>query len=277
MEFDNESRSKILVYLFLGLAAFFILYPLVLMLLNSLKSNFEIFVNPIGLPEDPNWGVFAQVWTEANLGQAIFNSLFIALGTVASVCTVTSMAAWVIARRNVPGWFLISLYFLVTTTIPIQMYIFPLYFVMGWFGLINQPLAVIYIYTAIFTPFSLFLLRTYIVEIPVELEEAARIDGASEAQIFFRVILPLIKPGLITVALITGLSAWNEFLIAVTFLQTGEDATATARFYQLIGRFSSNWAEQMAIAAMIAIPVVVFFVLLQRRFIEGVSSGAVKG
>ncbi len=123
-----------------------------------------------------------------------------------------------IARRSVPGWFVVSLYFLASTTIPVQMYIFPLYFVMAQFGLINQPLAIIVIYTAIWTPFSLFLLRTYIMEIPVELEEAARIDGASEFAIFRKVILPLISPGLITIALITGLNAWNEFLIAITFL-----------------------------------------------------------
>lgn len=277
MELENRSLSRLVVYMALASAAFMILFPLSLMVVNGLRTNFEIFTSPIGLPTDPDWGVYGRVWRDAELGRALANSAFIAAGTVVSVCTVASMAAWVIARRSVPGWFLIGLYFLASTTIPAQMYIFPLYFVMASLGLINQPLAVIFIYTALWTPFSLFLLRTYIVEIPVELEDAARIDGASEFAIFRRIILPLITPGLITVALITGLNAWNEFLIAVTFLQTGEAATATTRFYQLIGRFGSDWQQQMATATMIAVPVVIFFVLLQRRFIEGISSGAVKG
>lgn len=277
MEFENRSLSRYIVYIVLGAAAFAIIFPLALMVVNSFRTSFELFTEPLGLPATFNWQVYPKVFVEAQLGQALLNSMVIALSTVVLVCLVTSMAAWVIARRSIPGWLFISLYFLASTTVPVQMFIFPLYFVVAKLGLINQPFAIVIIYTALWTPFSIFLLRTYIVEIPVELEEAARIDGASEFAIFRRIILPLITPGLITVALITGLNAWNEFLIAVTFLQTGEAATATARFYQLIGRFASDWPEQMAIATTIALPVVVFFVLLQRRFIEGISSGAVKG
>lgn len=277
MELENKSFDRTLIYLVLGMAAFVVLFPLALMIVNSFKTNFELFTNPLGLPAKFNWQVYPKVWHNGQLGTAMWNSIVISGLTVVSICIVSSLAAWVIARRSFPGWLLVSLYFLASTTVPVQMFIFPLYFVMAWLGLINEPLAVVLIYTAIWTPFSLFLLRTYIVEIPIELEEAARIDGASEFAIFRRVILPLISPGLITVGLIAGLNSWNEFLIAVTFLQTGESATATARFYQLIGRFASNWPEQMAIATTIALPVVIFFVLLQRRFIEGISSGAVKG
>jgi raffinose/stachyose/melibiose transport system permease protein len=277
MEFESRSLSRTLIYMALSAAAFAVLLPLIMMVLNSLRSNFEIFTSPIGVPQSLDLSIYPKVFESAGLGRAMLNSSLITGGTIISVCTVTSLAAWVIARKSVPGWLLASLYFLASTTIPVQMYIFPLYFVMAQLGLVNQPLAIIVIYTAIWTPFSLFLLRTYILEIPVELEEAARIDGASEFAIFFKVILPLITPGLLTVALITGLNAWNEFLISITFLQTGEAATVTARFYQLIGRFSNDTQQQMVTATMIAIPVVVFFVLLQRRFIEGISSGAVKG
>jgi len=161
--------------------------------------------------------------------------------------------------------------------VPIQMFMFPLYFMMAKLGLINSPVAVIIIYSAIFTPFSLFLLRTYVLDVPMELEEAARIDGASDLRVFTSVILPLISPGLLTVALIVCLNVWNEFLIAITFLQNAEAATATARFYQLTGRYGNNLADLMAVSTIIALPTLVFFVLVQRRFIEGVSAGAVKG
>jgi raffinose/stachyose/melibiose transport system permease protein len=277
MELGKNLPARILVYAMLGAAAFSVAAPLALMVLNALRSNFDILVTPLGWPSDPDWGVFLRVWNEAQLGRAMLNSLLIAGATVLVVCTISSMAAWAIARKDVPGWMVISLYFLTTTTIPIQMFMFPLYFLMAQLSLINSPIAVIIIYSAIFTPFSLFLLRTYVLDVPIELEEAARIDGASDWRVFRSVILPLISPGLLTVALIVCLNVWNEFLISITFLQNAESATATVRFYQLTGRYGNNLADLMAVATLIALPTVIFFVLVQRRFIEGVSAGAVKG
>jgi len=277
MELGTGRLARLFVYVLLGAAAFSVAFPLALMALNSLRNNFDILLTPLGWPSDPDWGVFWRVWQEAQLGRAIGNSLIIAGGTVVIVCTISSMAAWVIARKEVPGWMVVSLYFLATTTIPVQMFIFPLYFLMAQLGLINSPIAVIIIYSAIFTPFSLFLLRTYVLDVPMELEEAARIDGASDLRVFTHVIIPLITPGLLTVALIVCLNVWNEFLIAITFLQNADAATATARFYQLTGRYGNNLADLMAVATIIALPTVIFFVFVQRRFIEGISAGAVKG
>jgi len=277
MELGKNLPARLFVYALLGAAAFSVAFPLALMVLNSLRSNFDVLLSPLGWPSEPDWSVFARVWSEAQLGRAMANSLMIAIGTVLIVCTISSMAAWAIARKDVPGWMVISLYFLATTTIPIQMFMFPLYFLLAQLSLINSPIAVIVIYSAIFTPFSLFLLRTYVLDVPMELEEAARIDGASDLRVFTNVILPLISPGLLTVALIVCLNVWNEFLISITFLQNAESATATARFYQLTGRYGNNLADLMAVATIIALPTMVFFVLVQRRFIEGVSAGAVKG
>ncbi len=260
----QDRSAQFFAYLFLCSAAFSVIFPLALMIINSLRTNFEILSSPLGFPDSPNFAVYKQVWIEARLGRAIMNSCMVAAGTVAIVCLVATPAAWVIARRRVPGWLAISLYFLATTTVPVQMFIFPLYFLFAKIG------------SAIYTPFSLFLLRTYIVSIPIELEEAARIDGASNFQIFARIIFPLTSPGLLTVALIVSLNTWNEFLISITFLQTDSAATATARFYQLSGRYGSQWPEMMATATLIAAPTIIFFVLLQRRFIDGISSGAVK-
>jgi len=273
---QDRSAAHVVAYLLLGVAAFSVLFPLALMLINSIRTNFEILSNPLGWPEEPNFAVYQRVWVESKLGRALFNSCLVAAGTVTIVCLVATPAAWVIARRRVPGWLVISLYFLATTTVPVQMFIFPLYFLFAKLGLINNHFALMFVYAAIYTPFSLFLLRTYIVSIPIELEEAARIDGASALQILMRIIFPLTSPGLLTVALIVSLNTWNEFLISITFLQTDVAATATARFYQLSGRYGSDWPQMMATAALIAAPTIVFFIMLQRRFIDGISSGAVK-
>jgi raffinose/stachyose/melibiose transport system permease protein len=272
----QSKTTQFFAYLFLGAAAFSVVFPLVLMILNSLRTNFEILSSPLGLPETPNFGIYRQVWIESRLGGALLNSCLVAAGTVTLVCLVATPAAWVIARRRVPGWMAISLYFLATTTVPVQMFIFPLYFLFAKIGLLNNHFALMFVYAAIYTPFSLFLLRTYMLSIPIELEEAAKIDGAGNFEIFWRVIFPLVSPGLLTVALIVSLNTWNEFLISVTFLQTEGAATATARFYQLSGRYGSQWAEMMATASLIAAPTILFFIILQRRFIDGISSGAVK-
>jgi raffinose/stachyose/melibiose transport system permease protein len=122
-----------------------------------------------------------------------------------------------------------------------------------------------------------FLLRTYFLAIPREMEEAAVIDGANRWQVFYRVSLPLVSPPILTVGVISGLNTWNEFLISSTFLQSHDQQTAVVRFYALGGQYSSDWGEIMAAAILIVAPVLVFFLLMQRRFIEGMASGSVKG
>jgi raffinose/stachyose/melibiose transport system permease protein len=133
------------------------------------------------------------------------------------------------------------------------------------------------VYAAMYAPFSICLLRTYVLAIPETLEEAARTDGASSWQVFRYVVLPMLTPGLITISVITGLHAWNEFVIAVTFLQSRPHMTAIASFYALNGQYTSDWGEIMAAALIIVLPVVALFVALQRRFIEGMAAGSVKG
>jgi raffinose/stachyose/melibiose transport system permease protein len=157
------------------------------------------------------------------------------------------------------------------------LYLFPLYFGFSHFGLIDNVFALSFVYTAIFSPFSIFLLRTCFLAIPKEVEEAAIMDGASRWQVFCKIALPLVSPGILTVALISGLNTWNEFLISSTFLQSHDQQTAVVRFYTLGGQYSSDWGEIMAAAILIVAPVLVAFLLMQRRFIEGMASGSVKG
>ena len=182
-----------------------------------------------------------------------------------------------IARRKIKSWKIFTFYLLATTTAPIQLYIFPLYFGFAKLGLINNVFGVALIYTALYSPFAVMLLRTYFLAVPKELEEAAIVDGATHWQVFWRVMLPIVSPGILTVALIIGLNSWNEFLIATTFLQKQENMTAVIAFFLLSGQYSSDWGEIMAAALIIVVPVVALFVFMQKRFIEGMAGGSVKG
>lgn len=175
------------------------------------------------------------------------------------------------------SWKIFTFYLLATTTAPIQLYIFPLYFGFAKLRLINNIFGVALIYTALYSPFAVMLLRTYFLAVPKELEEAAIVDGATHWQVFWRVMLPIVSPGILTVALIIGLNSWNEFLIATTFLQKQENMTAVIAFFLLSGQYSSDWGEIMAAALIIVVPVVALFVFMQKRFIEGMAGGSVKG
>ncbi|MER9455536.1 carbohydrate ABC transporter permease [Mesorhizobium sp. M0478] len=273
-----ESRLTLIVsYALLSLFAFIALFPIALLVLNSLKPAAEIVQNPLGLPGPIRWQNFVNAWNHAKFSKTFVNSLVVSGTTIVLVCSTSSLTAYVLARKKVKSWKIFTFYLLATTTAPIQLYIFPLYFGFAKLGLINNIFAVSLIYTALYSPFAVMLLRTYFIAVPKELEEAAIVDGATSWQVFWRVMLPIVSPGILTVALIIGLNSWNEFLIATTFLQRQENVTAVIAFYLLSGQYSSDWGEIMAAALIIVVPVVLLFVFMQKRFIEGMAGGSVKG
>ncbi len=264
-------------YAILALGAVLALFPLALMIISALKTSAEIVANPLALPATPQWQNFVHAWTDAEMGRTLLNSAEVTGLTILLICSTGSMAAYALARNKVRGAVWFSTYFLATTTIPIQLYLFPLYFGFAKLNLIDNVVATAFIYTAIYSPFSIFLLRTYFLAMPKEIEEAAIMDGARPWQVFTKVVLPIVSPGILTVAVIAGLNTWNEFLIATTFLQSRPAQTAVVRFYTLGGQYSSDWGEIMAAALIIVAPIVIFFLLMQRRFIDGMASGSVKG
>ncbi|ESY90242.1 MULTISPECIES: carbohydrate ABC transporter permease [Mesorhizobium] len=273
-----ESRLTLTVsYAFLALFAFIALFPIALLVLNSLKPAAQIVQNPLGLPDPIRWQNFGNAWNHAKFSKTFVNSLVVSGTTIVLVCSTSSLTAYVLARRKIEAWKIVTFYLLATTTAPIQLYIFPLYFGFAKLGLINNIFGVALIYTALYSPFAVMLLRTYFIAVPKELEEAAIVDGATSWQVFWRVMLPIVSPGILTVALIIGLNSWNEFLIATTFLQKQENVTAVIAFYLLSGQYSSDWGEIMAAALIIVVPVVLLFVFMQKRFIEGMAGGSVKG
>ena len=269
--------TMIVTYVVLGIGAFIALFPIALLVLNSLKPAAQIVVSPLALPWPIRWDNFAHAWRDAHFSQTFLNSVILTGLTIVLVCTTGSLTAYVLARRKIKSWKIWTFYLMATTTAPIQLFLFPLYFGFARLGLINNVPAVSLVYTALYSPFAIMLLRTYFLAVPRELEEAALVDGASHWQVFYRVMLPIVSPGILTVALIIGLYSWNEFLIATTFLQKTESNTAVVAFNLLSGQYTSDWGEIMAAALLIVLPVVVLFLFMQRRFIEGMAGGSVKG
>lgn len=274
---SRRSASLVPNYVILSLLVLFSLGPLLVLGFNSLKANAEVARNPLGPPlEGLHWENFSQAWQTGDYGVSLRNSMVVVAGTVVGVCLVGGMAAYAIAKLNLPGSDIFTMYLLAGTSLPAQLFLVPLYFLWAKLGLVDSLLGLVIIYVALFSPFATFLLRSFIIAIPGDFEDAARVDGASNWQVFTRIVVPLTWPGFLTAGLVTGLWAWNEFLFAVTFLHKPEVMTVAISYYNFAGRYGRDWGLTSAGALIMILPVVLIFLGLQRQFIEGLTEGGLK-
>jgi raffinose/stachyose/melibiose transport system permease protein len=264
-------------YVWLILLALFAALPLLVLLSNSLKSGLELGENPLGFPKQLDFANFSTAWVQGSIGQGLLNSLFLVVFTILGVWVCAGMAAYALARLNLPFKRGFSNYFFIVISLPVQLFLVPLFFLWSKIGLINTLPGLVIIYIALNTPFATLLLRTFLVGIPRELDEAARIDGANEWQTATRVILPLARPGLLTVGLVVGLSVYNELLFAVTFITNPNEMPIATTFLQFSQGHTQLWGLVNAAGVIMIVPVVILFLALQRKFISGFASGGLKG
>jgi raffinose/stachyose/melibiose transport system permease protein len=274
---QRREPSKIPYYVILVILALFALGPLVILVFNSLKSKAEIGRNPLGLPLSPVFENFPEAWTQGDFATTMVNSTILTVGTIVGVCIIAGTSAYAMARLNLPGTNAVLLYLFVASAVPFQLFLIPLFFLWSTLNLTNTRFGLILIYWAIFSPLGTLLLRSYLVQLPRDFEDAARIDGANELQVLLRVVLPLSWPGLLTVALVSGVQAWNEFFFAITFIQDNNLKPVTTSFLAFQSTYSQNWGLTSAAAIYIILPIVVLFLILQRRFISGLTAGGLKG
>ena len=274
----SKERSKLLVFnhaVLLLLTAFAVM-PLLVLAFNSVKTRAEIGLNPLGPPQNIVVENYINAWEQGNFATTMGNSVIYVVVTIAAELVLGGLAAYALARKKPPGSDLLMLYFLVASTIPLWMYIVPLYTQFRIWGLVGEIHGLIIIYIAGNAPLTIFLLRSYMIDLPQELEDAARVDGANELQVLTRIVLPLTKPGFLTVGLVVGLGVWNEFLLALTFIYDPSRAPVTTSFFKFTDRFSRDWALTSAGAVIVIFPVMVLFLALQRQFIEGLAEGGIK-
>ncbi len=253
------------------------LAPILLVAVNSLKTHSEILANPIALPTQLHFENYTNAWEVVGFGTAFMNSIKLTGTAVVVCCIAAGCMGYVLAGRKIKTWNLLTIYFMLATTVPLQLFMMPLYSGFVNLNLVGNPFAVGVAVAAWNLPMPIFLMRTYFLKIPKELEEAARVDGAGTFQVFTRVMLPIVSPGIITVAVITGMFAWNEYLLSRTLLVGDANLTANVKFMSLNGMYSGDYSLVTAGAVIMIIPILVIFLLLQKRFVEGMASGAVKG
>ncbi|PIP00092.1 carbohydrate ABC transporter permease [Pleomorphomonas carboxyditropha] len=277
MRSASSALSRPLANAFLAGAVLVALLPLLLVVINAFKPHAAVVANPLSLPASLGPDNFVRAWSGGKFSIAIVNSLLLSGTTVMVTLACASLAAFALARRKIAGWQFITVYFLCATTVPIQLFLFPLYFIYAKLGILGNFAGTALILSAINLPISIFLLRAYVLSIPQELDDAAFMDGATPFQTFRHVILPLMRPGLITVAIIVFLNSWNEFLITSTFQKGRDNITMTLGYLSMNGTYATDQGALMAGAFILIAPVIVLFLVLQRFFISGMTAGAVKG
>jgi raffinose/stachyose/melibiose transport system permease protein len=264
-------------YVILTCLALFAIGPIVLFAFNALKTTSEYATSSLNPPTTWQWNNFIDAWQTANMGAGLTNSVIIVAGTVVLTCIVAGCAAYALARIEVVGSSAFISYILIVSSLPGQMFLVPLFSAWTKLGLYDTQLGLIIIYCGLFSPFATLLLRSFMIGIPKEFEEAARMDGANELQLLFRVVLPNAWPGFLTIALTTGLSAYNEFLFAVTFIQNPARQPVSLAFFTFQQGFTQNYNLISAAGLIMIAPMLILFLLLQRRFIDGLSSSGLGG
>ncbi len=275
----RRARAVSLVpnYVVLLLLLVFSLGPLLIMGFNSLKSRTELADNPLGFPRDLEWGNYSRAWEVGNFSTTTVNSGILVGATVIGVMLLGGMAAYSLAKLDLPGAGALMLFLLVMSSLPIHLFLVPLFVLWRELELLNTYYGLVLIYIALNVPLAIFLLRSYMVQLPRDFEDAARVDGASEWQVFTRVVVPLSWPGFLTVGLVVALAVWNEFLLATVFLQDEDKFTVVTSYQNFATRFSRDWSLTSASAVMMIVPILAIFLIFQRRFIEGLTQGGMKG
>ena len=262
---------------FLVLMALFAAVPLLQVLLNSFRTDREVKSMPLGLPKEWVFNNYGETWDIGGYGTAYFNSLFTAFVVIAIVLVVVGLGAYAICKLDfkLKGFF--TAYFFVAISLPGFLYIVPDYFLMNNIGLVDTRWSLMIVYTAMQIPFNMLLLRTFLTGIPRELEEAAKIDGCNELQCFLKITIPIAKPMFLTIAILVFVNVWNEFLWSNTFITTEELKLVATRFVKFTGEYGSNMARIYSASVITVAPVIILYLLFSRKFIEGMTSGSVKG
>jgi raffinose/stachyose/melibiose transport system permease protein len=273
-----HAGARALSYTVLLLAALVILYPLWILTIDSVKSGAEFTLNPLGLPRAFAFGNYASAWRAARIGPLTVNSAIVAASTVTLTLALASTAAYGFSAFRFAGRTSFFLAMVAMVTIPVQIYIIPLYVIIVRLGINNTYLALILPYTAGSLPLAMLLLRSGFDGIPQELQDAARIDGCTRFAAFLRIVLPLSRPVLSAVAIFTFVHAWNEFFLALVFIQNPALQTLPLGLQTFfLNEFQIEFPRLFATLILSIAPIAAVYIVLQRQFISGLTSGAVKG
>ncbi|ADR35966.1 carbohydrate ABC transporter permease [Oceanithermus profundus] len=276
-------KSPIVTFLFYALLLVifvYMMFPFYWAVVSSLKSPSELFATPVLYwPEHPRWRNYVDVFTQQPFGRNLFNSTVVAGVTTLLSLFIGSTAAYALGRFRFLGKRTVFYAILSVSMFPQISVLGGMYILVRSMGLYNTWWALIFSYTIFTLPFTIWVLTSFVRDIPRELEESAFVDGATPWQVLWKVLLPLMAPGLVTAGLLAFIGAWNEFLFALTF--TVDDSARTVpvaiAFFSGASQYELPWAQIMAASVIVTVPLIVLVLVFQQRLVSGLTAGAVKG
>jgi N-acetylglucosamine transport system permease protein len=272
------------IYIFLGIWSIIVIFPMVWVLVSSFKTSQEIFFSPWQLPATLQWNNFVRAWSDANIGRYFFNTLLVLGPSILLTLLFSAMAGYVLARFVFPGNRAVFYFFTAGMLFPVILALVPLFFLLqsiSIFGnnLLDNHLGLILVYVAYSLPFTIFFLTGFFKTLPSELLEAAIIDGASQYQLFFQIVMPLAKNGLVSMGIFNFLGQWNQYILPLVLLTSNKKYVLSQglAFLQHQQRYQSDWAGLFAAVTMVMLPTLIVYTIFQNQIQRGLTVGALKG
>ncbi len=276
--FRGKTIKEVLVYTLLIFWALVNLFPLYWMFTFSFKTNTEIFgENVIGLPNTWLWQNYKDALEVGNIAQFFLNSFIVTFSTIALTIIVAIMASFALTRMIWKGRRMMSNVFMLGLTVPIHAAILPVFLVLSKFKMLNSYQALIVPYTAFALASGIMVFSSFMQDIPREMDEAACLDGCSCWGILFRIMLPILKPAMSTVGILTFIQAWNELMFATVFISASKYRTLTVGLQTLFGSYTTKWGPIGAALVMATFPTLIVYAFLSNKIQESFIAGAVKG
>lgn len=275
---EKKIKSANIIIAFIGIVlAIIFLAPFYLVIVNSFKTMKGIFIDTMGLPFGEYFTLenYPIAFDRLNFLKAFLNSFLITVSSTVAIVTCSSMAAWALVRTKT--WYskVIFFTFAAAMLIPFQSVMLPLVRTMGKIDFLN-PFGLVFMYLGFFSSLSIILYHGFIKSVPLELEEAATIDGCNRAQIFFRVVFPLLKPITVTVAILNVMAIWNDFLLPQLTINRPEWQTIPLKMFFFFGQYSKQWHFALAGLLLSMLPVIIFYIVAQKEIVRGVMQGSIK-
>lgn len=254
----------------------FIAIPLYYIVVNTFKTQGDMVQSPLALPLDPFFGNYSKVLSDSRIYASFLNTFYVTAVAVVAQLVVGAMAAYAMLMRTTKLNFILGNLLLIGFVVPSQSTLIPLYRTLVGFELVDSlnGLIVMYLGGSIF---CYFLIQGYMKTLPYEIIEAARLDGAGSVQIFWRIVLPLIKPILVTVGVFQTMWVWNDFLLPTVFISTPAKRTIVLQVYNAVSEFTTDWPRFMTVSVIALVPMVIFFIFTQRHIVSGLLAGGLKG
>jgi raffinose/stachyose/melibiose transport system permease protein len=257
--------------------ALLVLAPVFYLINSSLRETNDFARSPFGLAREPYWENYSAVWSGGDFPSYLKNSIIITGGALILTLVFSLGAGFVLGRYQFRGSNLVFAFVLTGMLIPAKLAILPLFIQLKWMGLLDSRIGLILVYTSAALPAAIFIMSGFFKSLPSDLDNAARIDGASELVLLRRVLVPLVRPGMAIVAIYSAIPIWNDFFLPLVFLQSPEKKTIMQGLTVFFGQYASQWGVLFAGLTLAALPLIVLYLILSEQFIKGLTAGAIKG